>query len=179
MVYTMKMKVDGGCRRNGYSDAVGAAAVVLFHRTGGWNSWSWALPSSPTPTSQRAELTAIVHALEMARDKIHELDGSPVMKVTISTDSKYAHGCMTNWSYKWRNNGWINAAGNEVANRDLVEEAIELEDEIDRNGSVTFRWIPRDENQIADKAVNDELNDMQEDTDMRDEYESSSEEDGW
>lgn len=86
---------------------------------------------------------------------------------------------MTDWSYKWRNNGWINSAGNEVANRDLVEEAIGLENEIDRNGSVRFRWIPRDENQIADRAVNDELNEMQEDTDMRDEYESSSEEDGW
>lgn len=179
MVYTMKMKVDGGCRRNGYSDAVGAAAVVLFHKSGGWTSWTWTLPDSPTPTSQRAELAAIVHALETARDKTVELDNNPFIKVTIYTDSKYAHGCMTDWSFKWRNNGWINSAGNEVANRDLIEEAIDLEDEIEENGEVKFRWIPRSENQIADGKVNDELNEMEEDTDMGDAYVSSSSEDDW
>ena len=91
------------------------------------------------------------------------------MKVMIDTDSRYAHKCITVWSRKWRENGWINSAGNKVANRDLIQEALDLEYEIeDHIGTIKIKWIPRNENQIADKAVNDKLNEMQEDTDMRD-----------
>ena len=168
MVYIMRMKVDGGCRRNGYDDAIGAAAVVVYHKGGGWSSTTWDLPKYPRPTSQRAELLAIIHALEMARDKASKMDGRPFMRVTIFTDSKYAHGCLTNWSYKWRNNGWINAAGNPVVNRDLVQEAINLEADVERNGLVNFDWISRADNEDADQAVNDRLDERQEETDTSD-----------
>lgn len=160
MVYTMNMKVDGGCRRNGYSDAIGAAAIVVFQKWGRWRSWTRDLPSYPTPTSQRAELTAIIVALEKALEKSEELDNGPFMRVNIDTDSKYAYGCMTDWSFKWRNNGWINSAGNEVANRDLIEEAVDLDNQIESHGKVTYGWIPRDENSIADQAVKDRLDEI-------------------
>lgn len=165
MVYTMRMKVDGGCRGNGYDGAVGAAAVIIEHKYGGrWTSWTKRLPTYPRPTSQRAELAAIVLALEKALEKQRQLDRAPFMKVAIRTDSKYAHGCMTDWSFKWLNNGWINCAGNEVANRDLVEEALELEAELEENGDVQYEWIPRDQNQDADEAVNDKLDEMSNDS---------------
>lgn len=158
MVYNMRMRVDGGCRSNGYVGAVGAAAVVVEHKYGGRSTnWTRRLPTYPTPTSQRAELAAIVLALELAVEKQRQLNNAPFMKVVICTDSKYAYGCMTDWSFKWRNNGWINSAGNAVANRDLVEEALELEAEIEDNGDVQYEWIPRDQNEDADEAVNDEL----------------------
>ncbi|KAG7005526.1 hypothetical protein G7Y79_00019g047060 [Physcia stellaris] len=167
------MKVDGGCRRNGYADAVGAAAVVRFHGNGSSKSYTWALPNNPSPTSQRAELAAIVHALEMARDKGDELKKNVGIKVRIDTDSRYAYKCITQWSRKWIQNGWTNSAGNKVANRDLIQEALDLEHEIcDHIGTLKIKWISRSENQIADKAVNDKLNAMQGDTHMRD---SSSE----
>ena len=157
MVYTMVMYVDGGCRNNGYSDAFGAAAVVIKQRWGRSRVWTWALPDYPQATSQRAELEAIIHALELAQDKANEMDNTPFMKVTIYTDSKYAYGCMTDWSFKWRGNGWINSAGNEVANRDLIEKAVDLENAIDENGHVSYAWISRSENQDADDAVNERL----------------------
>lgn len=142
-----------------------SAAVVIEHKYGGrWTSWTKPLPTYPTPTSQRAELAAIVLALEKALDKQRELDTVPFMKVTIYTDSKYAHGCMTDWRFKWSNNGWINAAGNEVADRDLVEEALELEAEVEYNGEVKYGWIPRAQNQDADAAVNDKLDEMCDDS---------------
>ena len=161
----MYMKVDGACRGNGYAGAVGAAAVIIEQKYGRCKSWTRSLPDYPTPTSQRAELAAIILALEKALDKARELDTRPFMKVTIRTDSKYAHGCMTDWSFKWRNNGWINAAGNEVANRDLVEEALELEAEIEDNGEVQYEWIPRAQNQDADDAVNQRLDNLSTDSD--------------
>jgi ribonuclease HI len=62
---------------------------------------------------------------------------------------------MTEWIYKWTNNGWINAAGNEVANRDLIEEASDLDDRLKKEGDVRYVWIPRSQNQLADEACND------------------------
>ena len=161
MVYFMHMKVDGGCRGNGYNGAVGAAAVVIEHKyRGRISTWTKRLPAYPTPTSQRAELAAIIFALEKALEKKRQLYTGLFMKVIICTDSRYAHGCLTDWSYKWRNNEWINAAGHEVANRDLVEEALELEDELEYDGEVQYVWIPRAQNQDADDAVNEELDEM-------------------
>ena len=162
MVYIIRMKVDGGCRRNGYSDAVGAAAVVMEQRWGRSVTWTRGIPeySDPTPTSQRAELEAIIFALELVLEKADELDTSPYVKVLIETDSKYVHGVMTDWSFKWRDNGWINSAGNPVANRDLIEKAVDLDAEVERNGEVKYGWIPRSENQAADTAVSDKLQEM-------------------
>ena len=177
MVYTINMKVDGGCRHNGYANAIGAAAVVLLRKYGGWTSWTRDLPSYPTATSQRAELTAIIFALEKALEKAEDLDNNPFVSVNIDTDSKYAHGCMTDWSFKWRNNGWINSAGNEVANRDLIEEAVDLDDRLEDYGKVTYGWIPRGQNSVADQAVKDRLDEIEGvDTNMDDEYQSSSDE---
>ena len=170
----MRMKVDGGCRNNGYHGAVAAAAVVLEkkHR-GGRLIWTQIWPEYPTPTNQRAELTAIILALEKAVERADELHSAPYLIVTISTDSKYAQGCMTDWSYKWRNNGWINAAGGDVVNQDLVKEALGMEASIEKyGGKVEYIWVPRADNEEADAAVNKRL-----DEECGQDYQSSSEED--
>jgi ribonuclease HI len=68
---------------------------------------------------------------------------------------------MNNWCYKWMNNGWINSAGNEVANRDLIEEALDLDERLEQRAdtSVEYIWISRSENQLADDYCNQELDD--------------------
>ncbi|KAL8663702.1 MAG: hypothetical protein Q9202_003648 [Teloschistes flavicans] len=154
------MSVDGGCRRNGCSNAIAAAAVVIHPKWGRTRSWTRRLPSYPPPTSQAAELTAIVYALELARDQYNDCETSPYMRVTITTDSKYAHGCMTEWRHKWVGNGWVNSAGRDVANQELIKEALELEEMIERNGVVAYEWVPRGENGAADQCVNAELDEM-------------------
>ena len=167
MVYIMKIYVDGGCRRNGHDKAIGAAACVIEKKWGKDSTWTRRLPTpsywsnDPIPTSQRAEITAIIHALEKVLDEYDHLRGYPRMTVTIYTDSKYAHGCMTDWIYKWTGNGWMNAAGNPVANQDIIREASDLDDKVKELGTVEYVWIPRSGNQAADEAVADELNDME------------------
>ncbi|MCJ1460260.1 hypothetical protein MMC28_010639 [Mycoblastus sanguinarius] len=159
----MRMYVDGGCRRNGYADAIGAAACVVERKYKGSTTWTRPLSgfTTTTPTSQRAEIEAIILALERALEKIDELHSNPHMEVTIFTDSKYAHGCMTDWIYKWTRNGWINSAGHEVANRDLIEKASHLDDQVKEEGNVYYVWIPREQNQEADEAVNEVLDEME------------------
>jgi ribonuclease HI len=117
-------------------------------------TWTKVLPYYPPPTNQRAELTAIIIALEQALEKYDELDSCPRLKVKIFSDSKYAIGCMNEWIYKWTQNGWRNASGNEVANRDLIEDASDLDDRVKELGSVEYIWIPRAENEEADEACN-------------------------
>jgi len=155
MVYTMEIYVDGGCRGNGQPGSIGAAAAVFKFRSGGHTAWTKRLPLYPTPTNQRAEITAIILALEQALEKYAELHSNPWLDVKIHSDSKYAIGCMTDWIYKWSRNGWINAAGNEVANRDLIQEASDLDDRLREEGSVEYIWIPRAENEDADRYCND------------------------
>lgn len=158
----MVMLVDGGCRNNGKPGAFGACAChvvrkwgqneVFAKRLSGWKG--------PAPTSQRAELHAIIIALKHAIKERGYLNGNPYMEITIHTDSKYAHGCMTEWYRKWQNNGFRNALGYEVVNRDLIEKALELESDIREHGEVYWEWIPRSDNTVADQAVNDEMDEM-------------------
>ncbi|KAI8935308.1 hypothetical protein NX059_007894 [Plenodomus lindquistii] len=158
----MVFQVDGGCRRNGYQGAIGAAACVLLRRNRQpYLTWTKELPSDPTPTNQRAELNAIVLALEVALMRDKELDIHATLDVRIETDSKYAVGCMTTWMPKWESNGFVNAAGYEVANRDLLEQAVSLEQEIyAQNGEVTYSWISRSENTEADRHCNEVMDKM-------------------
>jgi ribonuclease HI len=138
MVYIMEFYVDGGCRRNGRSDAIGAAAIVLKRKSGNMTLWNEQLPSNPTPTSQRAEITAIIMALKQALELLDELNTDPYIDVTIYSDSRYAVDCMTKWIYKWTENDWTNARGYEVANRDLLEEASRLDDMVTEEGEVNY-----------------------------------------
>lgn len=157
MVYIMEIHVDGGCRGNGQPGAIGAAAAVFKKKYGGYDAWTKSLPSYPPPTNQRAEITAIILALEQALERLKELDTNPYLDVKIYSDSRYAIGCMTNWIYKWARNGWINAAGNEVANRDLIQEASDLDDRLKEEGDVEYIWIPREENELADRLCNEDM----------------------
>ncbi|KAL2068913.1 hypothetical protein VTL71DRAFT_15251 [Oculimacula yallundae] len=155
MVYYMTIYVDGGCRGNGQPGAIGAAAAVFKLRHGRQKIWTVSLPHYPPPTNQRAEITAIILALEQALEKYDELDSSPYLNVEICSDSRYAIGCMTQWIYRWSSNGWRNAAGNPVANQDLIRRASDLDDRLREEGDVSYIWVPREENTDADRACNE------------------------
>ncbi|KAL2827940.1 ribonuclease H-like domain-containing protein [Aspergillus cavernicola] len=160
MVYTMRIYTDGGCRGNGKPGAIGAAAAVFSLKYGRNDSWSRLLPQSPPPTNQRAEITGIIIALEQALAKRENLETSPRLDVQIYSDSRYAVDCMTTWIYKWTRNGWINSAGDEVANRDLLEEASHLDDDLQEVGCVEYKWIPREQNQGADRLCNERMDEQ-------------------
>ena len=84
-------------------------------------------------TNQRAELTAIVRALDLApRDRA----------VTIITDSKYAIDCVTKWYMKWEKYGWKTLGGKKVVNDDVIKNIRDRISEREIMGSETeFEWI--------------------------------------
>ncbi|KAI3394354.1 hypothetical protein diail_2864 [Diaporthe ilicicola] len=165
MIYFMDFNVDGGCRGNGQPGAIGAAACCL--RTSDeyrYATRTHRLPREPAPTSARAELTAIILALEWAYERWEELTfaGRLVgLDVTIKSDSQYAVNCMNLWIYTWQRNSWRNSRGDEVANRDLIERAHYLRTSLRTKGWVKFVWISRNENVLADELC-DKVLDAQE-----------------
>lgn len=161
MVYRLVFNVDGGCRRNGTPSAIGAAACCL-ERPYGWPAETRArslsqLENKPRPTNQRAEITAIIMALEWALEKYKRLRGRPRLRVTVYSDSQYAVSCMNKWIYRWCRNGWLNAQGSEVVNRDLIERASHLDDLVAVLGSVDYIWIRREDNEAADELCRQRL----------------------
>ncbi|TVY33899.1 Ribonuclease H [Lachnellula occidentalis] len=154
MVFIMKIYVDGGCRGNGKLGAIGAASSVFKYRSRRQKAWTQDLPENPLPTNQRAEIIAVILALEKALIKYAQLRSSPRLNVKIYSDSKYAIGCMTEWIQIWSKNGWINATGKPVANQDLIIMASELDDRLREGGKLKYVWIPRSENEDADGCCN-------------------------
>jgi ribonuclease HI len=162
MGYILVFKVDGGCRRNGQPGSIGAAAAVRLRKTGDhWATWASELPQETSPTNQQAEITAIIIALQQTLKIYDELNREPLLDVTIMSDSKYAVRCMNEWIYKWTTNGWMNAAGREVVNRDLITQASVLDHEVKELGTVVYKFIPRSENDLADNACNNTMNRME------------------
>ncbi|KAI0149368.1 ribonuclease H-like domain-containing protein [Pestalotiopsis sp. NC0098] len=165
MPYKMVFHVDGGCRNNGYSNAYGAAAAVLENRRGdGYWYKTQALPRGlwhPTPTNQRAEITAIILALEWAIEKSRELDTDPYCITDIYSDSQYAVNCFSQWIARWSRNGWVNSRGVEVANSDLLQDAVPLHNEVFNLGELHYHWVPRHQNAHADRYCNQELDEQE------------------
>lgn len=87
----------------------------------------------PRQTNNRAELTAILRALEIAPKH---------REVLIYSDSKYSIQCLTEWHQGWARNGWKTASGKAVENKDLLEQILELIRERLEVGIKTgFQWV--------------------------------------
>ncbi|KAF1831705.1 ribonuclease H-like protein [Decorospora gaudefroyi] len=126
VVYT-----DGSSLGNGGIGAVGGVGVYF-----GPNDLSRNV-SEPLrgerQTNQRAELVAVARAL----------DHIPIDRSTlIVTDSNYSIKCLEEWCIRWEKNGWKNAAGKSVENRDLVEPILaRIKERKLCKADTKFEWI--------------------------------------
>ncbi|EDN03515.1 RNase H domain-containing protein [Histoplasma capsulatum] len=144
----LKIYTDGSSLRNGSMGA--KAGVGVYFGPGDERNVSEPLKGS-RQTNQRAELTAIIRALDIAprhRD------------VTIFTDSKYAINCVTVWFVNWQRNKWMTAQDKPVENKDLIQSILlKIEERTLLNVKTLFEWVrghSRDPgNEAADRlAVN-------------------------
>ena len=113
--------------------------------------------SNENPTSQRAELTALIMALEAGLRRKSQLRGNPHFQFSILTDSMYVINCLTKFHWKWKQNGWINSRGLPVSNQDLIQRALYLHDRIVNEGSggcIQFEHVSREMNEEADRLAN-------------------------
>ncbi|AOW00712.1 ribonuclease H-like domain-containing protein [Yarrowia lipolytica] len=71
-------------------------------------------------TNQRAERAAVQRALEILSTQTDN------RMYQICTDSEYVINCLSKWVTTWQKNGWINARGLPVCNRDLIRDITNL-----------------------------------------------------
>lgn len=133
IVYT-----DGACRGNGKNNC--AAGFGVFYGIGDTRNASIPLSSKERHTNQRAELAAIVYALQVALDSTNmDLKSKDLV---IRTDSQYSISCFEIWSHQWKESGWKNKHKNDVINRDLIEKGIEIIEKLESTGrTVKLEWV--------------------------------------
>ncbi|KAG8626059.1 hypothetical protein KVT40_006460 [Elsinoe batatas] len=163
----LRIWTDGSSRGNGTEHAI--AGVGVYFGPGDKRNVAEPL-AGPRQTNQRAELTAILRALELSpRDR----------PVTILSDSNYAINCVTKWFQNWRSNGWRNSNNKPVENKDLIEKILHHIEERERisnmygagedNGEVqettktkswkqgrarvVFQWVKGHSNDAGNKAA--------------------------
>ena len=144
---------DGCCLHNGNTahdsevpPALGGYGIHFPTLPNGWDMYG-ALASGDSHTNQKAELTAVLRALQIVR-----LRKIPCAKISIFTDSKYAVDGLNDWIPNlWRSNGYLTAKKRGVVNADLfkfLDEEVSLS--IKNGVPVTLNHVPREQNREAD-----------------------------
>lgn len=103
---------DGACSGN---PGPGGWGVVLLYREQKKELSGFVADT----TNNRMELTAVITGLSSLKTN--------QVPVTVYTDSKYIVDAVNqNWLTNWQNKGWRNTAKKPVANRDLWEQLLAL-----------------------------------------------------
>lgn len=164
---SIMVSADGACRNNGQPGA--QASVAVFFKNDSPFNEAHVLPERD-PTSQRAELHAGITALRAAGTLL--LD--PIPKdfegmerpnlIVLKTDSNYLVKGITEYIFKWRENGWLNARGLPVVNGALFRRLDELVNRIEKHTAATVKFfhVPRELNPGADSLANQVLDDWEE-----------------
>ncbi|CAG8802275.1 36557_t:CDS:2, partial [Gigaspora margarita] len=99
-------------------------------------------------TNNRAEITAVIRALETCPDRELPLE--------IKTDSKYTINAYESWMPNWIKNNWMTKGNKPVENKDLFVRLSELIKA--RPGKVSFTYVPGHVgipgNEAADRLAN-------------------------
>ena len=144
---------DGCCLSNGLATvdsegkpARGGYGIHFPTLPNGWDMYG-ALSSENSHTNQKAELTAVIRALQLVRRR-----NISCARISIFTDSKYVVQGLNDWIPRlWRSNGYRNAKNHPVVNADLFKS---LDEEVSllrkRDIPVTLSHVSREQNKKAD-----------------------------
>lgn len=159
--------VDGASRGNGRAGIPKLGYGVYY---GPGDTRNAAVPLSSVdnvliikPTNQRAELHALRHSLRDVWTEVEKNPGSE-KQYEILTDSSYGKNAIDNWSTKWSKNEWKNTKGVEIANRDLIEESVDLYKQINTKLNVLLTHVRGHQgiagNEAADRLANEGADQM-------------------
>lgn len=112
----------------------------------GWDMYG-ALASSDGHNNQKAELIAVIRALQLIRLRRLQCE-----KLSIFTDSEYAVQGLNEWIHDlWRSNVYRTAKNHAVINADLFKSLdMEVTLSMERGIPVTLSHVPREQNKKAD-----------------------------
>jgi ribonuclease HI len=143
--HALKLFVDGSCLKNPGGNS-GFAVWVEYP-----SDWDRADELLQTvgfheSTNNRMELKACIWAHRWVQEQGAAIG---VQRVQVITDSKHVHDCWQQ-SPRWRSNGWRNADGKQVENKDLWKELLSIRTKL--RIRVDIEWTPGKKTPIT-KAV--------------------------
>lgn len=145
---------DGGCRGNGKIRSIGGYGVVIRNE-----EYARELSQGYTgTTNNEMEIMACVAALEEIKKSYDRHT-----RVNIYSDSAYVVNCFKQtWWVKWKYNGWKNAKGEAVKNKELWEHLIRLTEDFEDVNFNKVKGHSTDElNNRADQLANDAMDKVQ------------------
>ena len=87
-----------------------------------------------------ARLSEAEETISQLHEKIAALEKAPKnVALTLFTDSQYVKKGVSDWSHKWKANGWKTASGGVVKNQDLWKKLTNLCES--HPGSVQWEWV--------------------------------------
>lgn len=104
---------DGSCTNNGRAGARAGYGVYVTDNGMEKHRHSARLPEGDAQTNQRAELLALMYALQYM--------GECGAVGTIYTDSKYAMQCIQTWGPTWEAAGWKKADKKPILHLDIIQ----------------------------------------------------------
>jgi len=130
----LSISIDGACRNNGRPDCKAAGGVFIRHMDNDKSVEYHAIGVfEHASTSQRGELMALREALEYIKET--------GITAQIITDSEYMYNTVTRaWYTSWRNSNWKTSRGDDVKNKDLWEEIVDLLDYLEEHNIVMLMY---------------------------------------
>lgn len=133
---TTEVHADGACIRN---PGPGGFAAIIRTPPGISPSFTTTVTGKQSrTTNNRMELSAVIQGLRTVQKAVQEGKLPQAQQVIVYSDSRYvvdAHNKF--WIKNWQKNGWLNYNGKPVANPDLWQTLIELDQEL----STTYKWV--------------------------------------
>lgn len=109
-------------------------------------------PVNGPQTNQRAEIRAAVRALQVAREALK--DDFKTNRIVLLSDSTYVVRGITEWVYKWQENGWMDVNGRPLVNAFDFQELDALIAALEEDGiNVEFWGVGREDNVQADELA--------------------------
>ncbi len=152
----IRVFTDGGALKNGKKGAKAGYAIYFDNF-----EYSSLLEQGMPQTNNYAELYAIMYALKKL------IDGEKASeKIVLYSDSEYSIKCINTWSKAWKKNNWLNAKGQPVKNKELIQQILELVEDFDNlsfkhvfshlpepPNKNTLEWTLWNGNNICDLAI--------------------------
>ena len=112
---TVHVFTDGACSNNGTTYSQGGLGVFFPE----WreHNLSEKLPITPRATNNRAELSAVVRALQQC----DLIDPNKEARLVVHSDSALVCGTVGTWMHTWKRLGWLKLNRRPPSNLDLLQ----------------------------------------------------------
>lgn len=133
---------DGNCKGNGKKNARGGYSVYFGENLpfSQFNITGLSRPNDddPIPTNNKMELSGIRYIFKTLSENQEIFKD---INIVIVSDSQYSINAITKWSDNWVKNGWKNSKKQDVKNKELIKDILELKNKTIGNLNVKFKHV--------------------------------------